>query len=70
MDLHKVRAKLPDFNFDGAKWQFDIQIEQLDDFCTFFEVFWCFSELLKNLSFCLFSEKIHILLNKSNFEPF
>ena len=59
-----------DFNFDGAKGQFHIPIEQLDGFCSIFEVTKNFPDILKKKYFCLFSRKIHILLSKSIFEPF
>jgi hypothetical protein len=39
-------------------------------FCSIFEVIRFFSDLLKKRIFCIFSEKKHILLNKSIFEPF
>ena len=45
-------------------------MQQLDGFCSNFEVIRCFSDFSKNLIFCLFSKKFHILLTKSIFEPF
>ena len=45
-------------------------MEQLDVFCSIVEVTRFFSDLWKKRIFCIFSEKIHILLNKSIFEPF
>ena len=67
---HRDRGEILDLKSDGAKSQFHIPIEQLDGFCSFFEVTRFFSDFLKNLIFCIFSQKIHILLNKSIFEPF
>ena len=45
-------------------------MQQLDEFCSNFEVIRCFSDFSKNLIFCLFTKKFRILLTKSIFEPF
>ena len=67
---HRDRGEILDLKSDGAKSQFHIPIEQLDRLCSIFEVTRLFSDFLKKFIFCLFSKKIHILLNESIFEPF